>query len=124
MPRDYPTMKCSMAYPVRWDPYFRDVMTLVDIYHYPTQHFEFHRRQSEPRPSIRAPCPMIHHGFRGARCVRRDRPRRDHGKALHPSPGFWLEPGTQTIKGCMSGTDEPSQLLISKKRCPTVEESE
>lgn len=35
----------SMAFPVRWDPFFQDVMTLADVYHYPTQHFEFHRRQ-------------------------------------------------------------------------------
>ena len=35
----------SMAYPVRWDPFFRTTMTLEEVYHYPTQHFEFHRRQ-------------------------------------------------------------------------------
>jgi hypothetical protein len=34
-----------MAFPVRWDPFFKPVMTLADVYHYPTQHFEFHRRQ-------------------------------------------------------------------------------
>jgi arsenite methyltransferase len=39
------TMSRSMAYPVRWDPFFKDVMTLLDVYHYPTQHFEFHRHQ-------------------------------------------------------------------------------
>jgi hypothetical protein len=35
----------GMHYPVRWDPFFKDFMTLVDIYHYPTQHFDFHQRQ-------------------------------------------------------------------------------
>ena len=35
----------SMAYPVRWDPFFEDVMTFADVYRYPTQHFEFHRHQ-------------------------------------------------------------------------------
>ncbi|MET9896855.1 DinB family protein [Streptomyces sp. NPDC006465] len=35
----------SMHYPTRWDPYFRDVMTIADLYHYPTQHFDFHCRQ-------------------------------------------------------------------------------
>ncbi|MER5386876.1 DinB family protein [Streptomyces sp. NPDC002688] len=35
----------SMHYPTRWDPYFRDVMTITDLYRYPTQHFDFHRRQ-------------------------------------------------------------------------------
>jgi hypothetical protein len=35
----------SMVYPVRWDPFFRDTMTLENVYHFPTQHFDFHRRQ-------------------------------------------------------------------------------
>lgn len=35
----------TMPYPTRWDPFFRDVMTVADLYRYPTQHFDFHRRQ-------------------------------------------------------------------------------
>jgi hypothetical protein len=35
----------GMHYPVRWDPFFKDFMTLADIYHFPTQHFDFHQRQ-------------------------------------------------------------------------------
>lgn len=35
----------AMHFPVGWDPYFKDVMTLRDVYHYPTQHYEHHRRQ-------------------------------------------------------------------------------
>ncbi len=35
----------GMHYPTRWDPFFNDYMTLEDIYHYPGQHFDFHRRQ-------------------------------------------------------------------------------
>jgi hypothetical protein len=31
-----------MYYPVRWDPFLKDFMTLAHIYHYPTQHFRFH----------------------------------------------------------------------------------
>ena len=38
-------MTRSMAFPTCWDPFFKDVMTLADVYRYPTQHFEFHRRQ-------------------------------------------------------------------------------
>ncbi|MFF3336201.1 hypothetical protein ACFYWX_42905 [Streptomyces sp. NPDC002888] len=34
-----------MHYPTRWDPFFRDVMTIADLYRYPTRHFGFHRRQ-------------------------------------------------------------------------------
>ncbi|GAA1221956.1 hypothetical protein GCM10009665_10160 [Kitasatospora nipponensis] len=35
----------GMHYPVRWDPFFTDFMTLADLYRYPTQHFFFHRLQ-------------------------------------------------------------------------------
>ncbi len=35
----------SMHYPTRWDPFFTDVMTLHDVYRYPTHHFDFHRTQ-------------------------------------------------------------------------------
>ncbi len=35
----------SMPFPTRWDPFFKDTMTLADVYHYPTQHFDFHERQ-------------------------------------------------------------------------------
>jgi len=35
----------GMHYPTRWDPFFKDVMTLADAYHFPTEHFDFHRRQ-------------------------------------------------------------------------------
>jgi hypothetical protein len=34
-----------MHFPVGWDPYFRDFMTLRDVFHYPTQHYDHHRRQ-------------------------------------------------------------------------------
>jgi hypothetical protein len=35
----------GMHYPTRWDPFFCEVMTLADVYHFPTQHFDFHRAQ-------------------------------------------------------------------------------
>jgi DinB family protein len=35
----------GMHYPTRWDPFFQDFMTLADVYRFPAQHFEFHRRQ-------------------------------------------------------------------------------
>jgi hypothetical protein len=34
-----------MHFPVSWDPFFRDYMTLPDVYHYVTQHYRHHRRQ-------------------------------------------------------------------------------
>ena len=41
----------GMHYPTRWDPFFTDYMTLADVYHFATQHFEFHRRQLTFDPS-------------------------------------------------------------------------
>jgi hypothetical protein len=35
----------GMHYPTRWDPFFKDYMTLADVYRFPTQHFDFHQRQ-------------------------------------------------------------------------------
>ena len=35
----------GMYFPTRWDPFFKDYMTLADVYRYPGQHFDFHRRQ-------------------------------------------------------------------------------
>jgi len=34
-----------MHFPTRWDPFFTDSMSLLDVYHYATQHFDFHRAQ-------------------------------------------------------------------------------
>ena len=38
-------LRRSMSFPVRWDPYFADRMSLADVYHYATLHFDHHRRQ-------------------------------------------------------------------------------
>ena len=35
----------GMHFPVGWDPYFKDYMTLREVYHYPTQHYDHHRKQ-------------------------------------------------------------------------------
>jgi hypothetical protein len=35
----------GMYYPTRWDPFFREYMTLADVYRYPGQHYDHHRRQ-------------------------------------------------------------------------------
>ena len=34
-----------MHFPVDWDPFFHDTMTLLDVYRYGTEHFDFHARQ-------------------------------------------------------------------------------
>jgi hypothetical protein len=47
-------LHAGMHYPTRWDPFFKDFMTLADLYHYPTQHFDFHQRQltlGQPAPT-------------------------------------------------------------------------
>ncbi|MVU80900.1 DinB family protein [Nocardia sp. ET3-3] len=35
----------GMAYPSRWDPYFRNYMTFADLYRYPGRHYDHHRKQ-------------------------------------------------------------------------------
>ena len=35
----------GMHFPVGWDPFFRDWMTLGAVYHYGTEHFDFHHHQ-------------------------------------------------------------------------------
>ena len=35
----------GMHFPNRWDPYFRDYMTLSEVYGYPGKHYDHHRRQ-------------------------------------------------------------------------------
>jgi DinB family protein len=47
----------GMPFPVGWDPYFRDWMSLAEVYRYATRHFEHHRRQltlatGPRRPSV------------------------------------------------------------------------
>lgn len=39
------TLALAMHFPIGWDPYFKDVMTIADVYAYPTQHYDHHRRQ-------------------------------------------------------------------------------
>ena len=39
------SLALAMHFPTRWDPYFRDAMTVLDVYHYGTQHYDHHRRQ-------------------------------------------------------------------------------
>ena len=43
--RSEQTLARGMHFPVGWDPYFADYMTLLDVYHYATQHYDHHRRQ-------------------------------------------------------------------------------
>ncbi len=35
----------GMSYPTNWDPFFKDFMTLIEIFEYPVRHFDFHRQQ-------------------------------------------------------------------------------
>jgi hypothetical protein len=42
---DESALRRRMRFPTRWDPYFRDAMTLAEIYRYPGQHYDHHRQQ-------------------------------------------------------------------------------
>ena len=35
----------TMHFPTRWDPYFQPTMSVLDVYHYGTEHYDHHRRQ-------------------------------------------------------------------------------
>jgi hypothetical protein len=39
------SLALTMHFPTAWDPYFRPLMSVQDVYHYGTQHYEHHRRQ-------------------------------------------------------------------------------
>lgn len=39
------TLALHMPFPQGWDPYFTDHMSVLDVYHYGTVHFEHHERQ-------------------------------------------------------------------------------
>jgi len=39
-----------MHFPIGWDPFFRDTMTLAEVYAYGTQHYNFHRAQLSLEP--------------------------------------------------------------------------
>ena len=38
----------TMHFPTAWDPYFRPTMSVLDVYHFGTQHFDHHRSQLTP----------------------------------------------------------------------------
>jgi hypothetical protein len=46
------TLALAMHFPVGWDPYFKDVMTIADVYRYPTRHYDHHRRQLTTRHAL------------------------------------------------------------------------
>ena len=39
------SLNLTMHFPPAWDPYFQPRMTVADVYHYGTVHFEHHRHQ-------------------------------------------------------------------------------
>ena len=46
------TLELAMHFPIGWDPYFKDVMTVADVYRYPAQHYDHHRRQLTTRQAL------------------------------------------------------------------------
>lgn len=34
-----------MHFPTAWDPYFKPAMSVLDVYHFATAHYDHHRRQ-------------------------------------------------------------------------------
>jgi DinB superfamily len=46
------TLALAMHFPIGWDPYFKDVMTVADVYGYATKHYDHHRRQLTTRRAL------------------------------------------------------------------------
>ena len=42
---DERSLSLRMTFPTSWDPYFTDTMTVLEVYHFGTQHFIHHRHQ-------------------------------------------------------------------------------
>ena len=39
------SLALTMHFPTRWDPCFQPTMSVLDVYHYGTQHYDHHHRQ-------------------------------------------------------------------------------
>jgi hypothetical protein len=39
------SLALTMHFPTAWDPYFKPTMSVLDVYHFGSQHFDHHRRQ-------------------------------------------------------------------------------
>jgi hypothetical protein len=39
------SLALTMHFPTAWDPYFQDTMSVLDVYHDGTQHFDHHHKQ-------------------------------------------------------------------------------
>jgi hypothetical protein len=39
------SLALNMHFPTAWDPYFESTMSVLDVYHFATQHYDHHRRQ-------------------------------------------------------------------------------
>ena len=39
------SLALTMHFPTAWDPYFQDNMSVLDVYHYGSQHFDHHHKQ-------------------------------------------------------------------------------
>jgi hypothetical protein len=44
------SLALRMHFPRGWDPYFTETMSVSDVYHYGTQHFDHHRKQLTLEP--------------------------------------------------------------------------
>jgi hypothetical protein len=46
------TFALTIHFPTGWDPYFKDVMSVADVYDYPIKHYDHHRRQLTTRHAV------------------------------------------------------------------------
>jgi hypothetical protein len=53
------TLARTMHFPTGWDPYFKDLMTVAEVYDYPTKHYDHHRRQLTTRRAATSRAPSV-----------------------------------------------------------------
>jgi hypothetical protein len=53
------TLALGMHFPTGWDPYFKEVMTVADVYYYPTKHYDHHRHQLSTRGASTPQSPPV-----------------------------------------------------------------
>jgi uncharacterized protein (DUF2267 family) len=72
---DGASLRRAMHFPVGWNPYFKETMTLADVYHYGTQHFDHHRAQLTLDLDIPAGTRVVNRNrWRGSEAMKRPSP--------------------------------------------------
>ena len=110
------TLALGMHFPIGWDPYFKDVMTVADVYDYPTKHYDHHRCQLTTRRASTAEPPPVPRGDRPDVSVMRSssRARRSWPRST-PSPRNQEDDGQGRDENAI-GEDTNKQPACKKRQ--------